>query len=213
MAALPLVDAGTLVLHGLRLKGFAETDVLSEASGLDDVTVVRALEGLAAEGLVRRKQGIDVSGWVLTAQGRAEHEKRLAAELDATGARPEIEAAYGEFSVLNPELLQLCTDWQLRPEGAGQINDHTDAAYDAAVVDRLQDLHRRALPVVAALAALLPRFGGYPARLQHAADRVGAGDRDWFTRPMIDSYHTVWFELHEDLLATLGLQRADDQGG
>ena len=27
-----------------------------------------------------------------------------------------------------------------------------------------------------------------------------AGDSDWFTKPMIASYHTVWFELHEDLL-------------
>ncbi len=25
---------------------------------------------------------------------------------------------------------------------------------------------------------------------------------------MIDSYHTVWFELHENLLATLGIERA-----
>ena len=31
-----------------------------------------------------------------------------------------------------------------------------------------------------------------------------AGDPDWFTRPTVDSYHTVWFELHENLLATLG---------
>jgi hypothetical protein len=33
---------------------------------------------------------------------------------------------------------------------------------------------------------------------------------------MIDSYHTIWFELHDDLLATLGLERADErrrQGG
>ena len=30
---------------------------------------------------------------------------------------------------------------------------------------------------------------------------------------MIDSYHTVWFELHEDLLATLGLERAAETGG
>jgi DNA-binding transcriptional MocR family regulator len=208
-----LVEPGTIVLHGLRLKGFAETDVLAQAAGLDDVTVVRALEALAEEGMVRRRQGVEVSGWVLTPQGRAEHEKRLADELAATGARPEIEAAYGEFTVLNPELLALCTDWQLRPEGTGTINDHTDPAYDQAVIARLQDLHQRALPVVAALGSALPRYQGYPARLQHAVDRVVAGDRDWFSRPMIDSYHTVWFELHEDLLATLGLQRADDQEG
>jgi hypothetical protein len=28
---------------------------------------------------------------------------------------------------------------------------------------------------------------------------------------MIDSYHTVWFELHEDLLATLGRQRSQER--
>ena len=27
---------------------------------------------------------------------------------------------------------------------------------------------------------------------------------------MIDSYHTVWFELHEDLLATLGIERSSE---
>jgi hypothetical protein len=40
---------------------------------------------------------------------------------------------------------------------------------------------------------------------------VQGGDLDWFTRPMIESYHTVWFELHENLLATLGIQRAMEQ--
>jgi hypothetical protein len=27
---------------------------------------------------------------------------------------------------------------------------------------------------------------------------------------MIASYHTVWFELHEDLLCTLGLERGSE---
>jgi hypothetical protein len=27
---------------------------------------------------------------------------------------------------------------------------------------------------------------------------------------MIDSYHTVWFQLHEDLLNTLGIDRATE---
>jgi pyruvate,orthophosphate dikinase len=27
---------------------------------------------------------------------------------------------------------------------------------------------------------------------------------------MIDSYHTVWFELHEDLIGLAGLSRADE---
>jgi len=28
----------------------------------------------------------------------------------------------------------------------------------------------------------------------------------------MSSYHTVWFELHEDLLATLGIDRASELG-
>jgi hypothetical protein len=27
---------------------------------------------------------------------------------------------------------------------------------------------------------------------------------------MIPSYHTIWFELHEDLLATLGIERGSE---
>jgi len=39
---------------------------------------------------------------------------------------------------------------------------------------------------------------------------VSAGDVDWFTKPMIPSYHTVWFEMHEDLLCTLGIERGSE---
>ena len=44
-------------------------------------------------------------------------------------------------------------------------------------------------------------------------DRVQGGDTDWFTKPMIASYHTVWFELHEDLLCTLGIERGSEGEG
>jgi hypothetical protein len=202
--------AGTSVLHALRVKGFAETDVLAEVTHLDDVTVVRALEGFADEGLATRKAGIEVSGWVLTPQGRAEHEKRLAEELDAAGARSEVEKGYRAFLALNGPVLQVCTDWQVRD---GVLNDHRDRAHDAEVIDRLGALHDRAEALLSDLATVLPRFGGYARRLHHAVEKVRNGDRDWFDKPLIDSYHSVWFELHEDLLATLGLERSAETGG
>ena len=37
-----------------------------------------------------------------------------------------------------------------------------------------------------------------------------SGDTDWFTKPMLPSYHTVWFEMHEDLLSTLGIERGSE---
>ena len=54
---------------------------------------------------------------------------------------------------------------------------------------------------------MLLRFETYRRRLTAALARVRRGDREWFTSPTLDSYHTVWFELHEDLLVALGLTR------
>ena len=66
------------------------------------------------------------------------------------------------------------------------------------------------MPICDDLAGCLARYGHYGPRLQNALDRVRAGELDWFTKPMVASYHTVWFELHEDLLATLGIERGSE---
>jgi hypothetical protein len=87
------------------------------------------------------------------------------------------------------------------------VNDHGDAEYDRGVVERLAAVDEGVRPVTADLAAALERYDRYGPRLAAALDRVRAGDGDWFTKPLVDSYHTVWFELHEDLMATLGIQR------
>ena len=76
-----------------------------------------------------------------------------------------------------------------------------------AVLARLDEVHRRVTPIVDAAAAELPRLGRYAAKLQTALDRVRAGETMWLSRPLIDSYHTVWFELHEELILAAGLTR------
>lgn len=53
---------------------------------------------------------------------------------------------------------------------------------------------------------MLPRFGGYTARLQYALENA-ALDAAWLTATDRDSFHRIWFELHEDLIATLGIRR------
>ncbi|MCW0212948.1 MAG: hypothetical protein OJJ54_06295 [Pseudonocardia sp.] len=115
--------------------------------------------------------------------------------------------AYARFLVLNPELLDLCTAWQIRPaDGAPATNDHSDPAYDARVLERLADVDRRAGAVCASLAAAVPRFGRYRVRLADALLRARSGEPGFVTDDL-SSYHSVWFHLHEDLLATLGLPR------
>jgi hypothetical protein len=118
---------------------------------------------------------------------------------------------YEAFLPLNREVLQVCTDWQVRPGGAP--NDHTDAAYDWSVIDRLEALDDRAAPLLHRLGDAEARFAPYRQRLRAARRRVANGERDWLTSPRTDSYHTVWMELHEELLRALGLERVRDDGG
>jgi hypothetical protein len=198
-------EAELLALLGLRLHGFASADAVAEVVRVEVALVEEVLHRGRDLGWVRHREG-RMTGWSLTPQGRSEGERRLAAQLEARGCRPVVEACYARFRTLNVEVLAACTDWQLRAPTT--VNDHLDAAYDAAVVDRLARLHVRAQQVCDDLGAALERFEPYGHRLHAALARVRAGDREWFTGVRIPSYHAVWFELHENLLATLGIDRS-----
>jgi len=86
-------------------------------------------------------------------------------------------------------------------------NDHTDFRWDDRVLDELRHVVQAVRPLCLELGASLDRMSGYDARLDRALARVEQGERSYVDRPRADSVHTVWFELHEDLLATLGLSR------
>jgi hypothetical protein len=45
------------------------------------------------------------------------------------------------------------------------------------------------------------------ARFALALGEAQHGDHRWVHSIELDSCHTVWFQLHEDLLATFGVQR------
>jgi hypothetical protein len=200
-------DPSFSVLHGLRLKGFADDAAIATTSGLPNAQLDDLLAGLNAEELVLHRDG-RLSGWALTPKGRARHAELLEEELDASSARDKVEAGYRRFLEINRDLLTTCTDWQLRPSNGEPVpNDHTDAAYDASVIARLATVDDSVAPICDDLASVLDRFSRYHRRLNGALGKVQSGDTDWFTKPMIDSYHTVWFELHEDLLVTLGIER------
>lgn len=203
----------TLALHGLRLAGVAEPTGLAATVGLDQASAKELLEDLVAEGSATYREG-PMPGFALTPAGRAEHARRLGEELDRHGLRAAVAAAYRRFLTRNQDLLGLCTAWQLRegdPSGQPVANDHADPAYDAAVIERLGEIDEWIQPVCAELAGSLERYGRYGPRLTYALERLRSGERDWFTKPMIPSYHTVWFELHEDLLATLGIERDQEE--
>ena len=195
------------VLLGLRLKGFGGADAIAEVIDLPAETVAIELDAFGEKGWALFREG-RMTGWSLTADGRAEGEKRFAAQLEAAGVRTQVHGCYERFLALNHDMLAVCTDWQMRDETT--LNDHSDAAYDGAVVARLAQIHDKVTPVCTEVSAALARFTPYHGRLGSALAKVQAGENDWFTSVRIASYHTVWFEFHENLLATLGIDRASE---
>ncbi|HLK75878.1 MAG TPA: hypothetical protein VKU77_19795 [Streptosporangiaceae bacterium] len=121
----------------------------------------------------------------------------------------DLDKLFDGFLPVNRRLRDVCSAWQTRADGTP--NDHSDAAYDDTVRDRLDEVHSAIGPVLRRMAAIEPRLAGYRPRLQEALDKFDDGESAWLASPLMDSYHTVWMHLHQELILMLGLTRADDE--
>jgi hypothetical protein len=183
------------VLQAVRLKGRVGRDDLAATLGED---VSAAVDRLIGAGLL-----LDGKALRISPDGRVRLDELLTAERQHAD-QGVLSTAHRDFRSVNTEFKTLVTDWQLKD---GRPNTHDDADYDAAVLTRLDGVHQAVTPIIAAAAAQLPRLDRYAAKLQAALDKIAAGDTEWLSRPLIDSYHTVWFELHEELIQAAGLTR------
>ena len=191
----PFDDDTWAVVHDLRLRGMVRLAADDDRHGV--VAQLTTIDVVAVRGHFV----------ALTDHGRTLHAQWALAP-EGSDARSSAQKFHGEFASFNTELLSVCTAWQVRP---GSVpNAHDDPTYDWSVVDRLERLQERAGPRVRRVARDLPRFAHHDRRLRHALARVLDADHEWFTSPRIDSYHTVWNQLHEDLLLALGRDRADE---
>lgn len=198
-----------LTLHAVRVAGMPDAATVAVRTGLDRVVVGDLLLDDEARGWVQRVEFGDLAGWSLTESGRTEDESRLAAELDRTGSRDAVAAAHDTFIRLNARFLETVTRWQVRPQPWDRLaaNDHSDPRWDGRVLDDLAALGHRLARVCGLLTDVLDRFAGYDERHAAALARAEAGAHVWVDGVGVDSCHTVWIQLHEDLLATLGLER------
>ena len=190
------------VLQAIRLKGRTTPTDLAATLDEDLDGITHTVERLTASGLLSEGTTLRI-----TPDGRARLDALLFEErkgVDATA----MAIVYDDFRTVNADFKALVTDWQVKgPEG--KPNAHDDAEYDAAVLARLDYVHARVVPILEAAATQLPRLNAYSAKLAVALEKVHGGDTAWLTRPLIDSYHTVWFELHEELIGGVGLSREE----
>jgi hypothetical protein len=201
-----------LALHGVRVLGFATTSRVADRYRLDAGLVDEVLLDFEARGWVRHLSFGGSSGWSLTDAGRAENERRLAAELDRAGVREVVAHAHTTFLPLNRQVGSACTDWQVRPTRADPIalNDHSDWRWDERVLRTLAAVDGSFRCLCDGLSEYLKRFGRYADLYSAALGKAEAGEPAWVDAPDRDSCHMVWMQFHEDLLATLGIPRGSD---
>lgn len=185
-----------LALHGVRLLGYADLSQLAARFDLDPAVVTAVLERAAERGEVTETSFADAGGWSLTEAGRQHNEAQLAEELDAVGARATVTQVHEDFLPLNETVAAACTAVQLDPERAAYDQAWQELSSVAAELKVLQ----------ARLCEELDRFAGYHARFASALFRADE-DRAYIAGTSVDSCHKVWFELHEDLIASLGITR------
>jgi DNA-binding MarR family transcriptional regulator len=186
------------VLHTLRVKGIATPESLAAALGADLETVVARLDELAAAGIAFERPSRRRPGWVLSEEGRERHAADLAAA-HPPETRATLAQRYEGFLALNSDVKMLAARWQQ----AGSDDDRFE------LLDRLEGVHELAAQRLSDTGTVVPRFGRYAVRLESALHRIDEDPR-FFVSPLVDSYHNVWFECHEDFLLTLGRTRAEE---
>jgi pyruvate, orthophosphate dikinase len=194
------------VLGWLSIKAIAPLDALAAAMLTTEDLLRPVVDGLTERELVSPIAG----ALQLTEVGvkRAEDLQRGAVERWGADAAA---AALDDFLPLDQRMKTTVTAWQMREsDGAQVINDHTDEQYDAEVVEKLTALHADTVSWLESLGEAISRFPVYLARFNRAMAAVSSGDGRFVASPRVDSYHSVWFELHEDLIRLAGRTREDE---
>jgi pyruvate,orthophosphate dikinase len=78
------------------------------------------------------------------------------------------------------------------------------------VVGRLAELHRDTTEWLESISGAPAGLGRYVSRLERALALARNGDQRFVASPRVDSYHGVWFELHEELILLAGRSRAEE---
>ncbi|MDD7920195.1 hypothetical protein [Actinomycetospora callitridis] len=206
MAVTTLAKPDYDVLNVLALKKMAGAAAIATVTGMEAGDVEGRLEDLANNGLA-----VVAGGSALPTD---EAEPALAAT--AAGiyapirADDDVLALVGRFETTNSQFLVAMSSWQQVEVGGRKVtNDHSDAGYDEKVITKIERLVGRLEALLDALAEHDARFSTYSTRFASALEAVDAGDHDLISSPTRDSVHTIWFEFHEDLLRTLGRERAE----
>jgi pyruvate,orthophosphate dikinase len=195
------------VVRGLMIKGMVTPEGLATTLGCAGDSVAPLLDGLVSAGLAEMAAG----SYRLTGEGKLKALDVFSSDREQAGGEAVCVEAIDVFLALDHRTKDLVTAWQIRiVNGEQTFNDHGDAAYDASILDQLAALHADVDAWLGQLERRLPRLKAYGTRLRAALAAARGGDGRYVASPRVDSYHSVWFELHEDVIRLAGRRRADE---
>jgi pyruvate,orthophosphate dikinase len=194
------------LIRVLAIKGYVEPEMLAAALRVRADRASQLLADQVAQGNVKDAGGM----FSLTDEGKSRGAALLVADQGTWGPGVAGTALDG-FVALDARMKSIVTAWQMREvEGEQVLNDHADADYDAAVLADLAALAADASLWLGPCIDGLPRLSAYATRLDAAAAAAAQGDGRFIASPRVDSYHGIWFELHEDLIRLAGRTREEE---
>lgn len=194
------------VMHSIAIKQNPSAGEITNASDLMVVLVKQILAKAEESG---RVACVD-DRYLLTPAGRMILESDYSRFYDDLRQDQQFVESYEQFERINDNLKQIITDWQTADVGGKRIpNDHRDRNYDDKIIARLGDIHERIEPLLDRMAGREARFETYKKKLLNALEKAEHGEFAWVSDAKCESYHTVWFEMHEDVLRMLGRKRRE----
>jgi hypothetical protein len=202
-----MLDSYQLTLHTLTLRQLASAEQLAEITGQPVEDVAANLDKAVADGAVLAARG----SYMIGPSGRALLDAAYPAAFADLRADAAVAEAMDAFETgVNKQVLSLTTDWQtVEVDGDRVPNDHGDADHDAKILDRLGRTHEKTQKVLQPVAHADPLVDRFLDRLGTALLRAEGGETDYVSGVRVDSFHTVWFQMHEHLLRLTGRERPE----
>jgi len=199
-----------LVLNHLDIfRSIMDIDPVHGSTGLRSEEIVACLLKFKEEGIVVKEMYEGRERWKITPMGNKVANSYRQFILAKTGQKEAIIKKCEEFEDLNVNLKELVTNWQMKIiDGIPIINDHSDPEYDSAILKQIFDLHENVIKTLEEMASIILMYKNYIKRLDLAIKKLREGEFNYLIKNK-DSYHNVWFELHESILKLWGRERME----
>lgn len=195
-----------LVLDYLDIFKIADEPTIRDDLIFDLNKLSYTIRSLLEMGLIEQFFG---EQWKITSKGENVVSEERKVLLEKCEQKDRFIKYCGEFEVLNKEFKELVSRWQMKEEDGVLVpNDHKDPEYDFAIIEKMGIIHERNKDLIRKISDIFPFYKRFINRFEKAYERLTNGEFGYMDRAR-ESYHNIWFELHESLLKFSGTSRIE----